>query len=469
MSADSSLTMDLRGKLNTYRKSMEKIYYIFLAINLIYEMLGKTSILYYMAYGIVGLMHGMDPELAALLFRSFLNLRFLIIIPAAYAIVMDTKTQRERILLIAMLALGWIYFFRFREWNETEVFRTMLLIVASYGKDYKKIARYYILIAAGVLIISAFLSILGLLPEYNMVRNGRVRHSFGTLGATTEAGIWCFILMTIMFLRDGALKSKDLLLIAVMTILNIVFVDGRVALLCTVLATGTCLCFMFARKKRFSLPEKLLRISGILLTAVYIIVAGVYMLLMVSYRPDPDAFYHRISFFSSYEGRFATPNSMLEELPPSLFGNYYDKYDAVTRTLDDVYVDVNERYTFLDSSYAALYLIYGIAGLLVTIALLTGLQYRLLRKKQYFRMCLMAIASLFFVVQRGILDPLYDIVLLMLFAKIPPAAGGVADIKKGKNKITEGEENGKKAGEIPDGEVKTDGDITEGAFLLMNK
>ncbi len=429
--------------LKKYKKQMDRMYYIFLVIILLYEILGSTSLLYYLTVWIAGKMSGMDPALAGLIFQSVVNLRFLIIIPAIYVVVAEARNWGERALLGGMLLLGWIYLFYMREWNDTVMFKAMIMLVASYGKDFRKIAKYSMWVSGSIMFLALVLSLLGIIPEFNMVRNNVVRHSFGTLGPTTFAGHVAAILITLIFIRDWKLKWFDLALLVIMSVLNLLFVDGRAALLEVVLATGAAVCFMFIHRRELAFYQKGGEIIRKILLWSYVILMAGYMWMMVSYNPDPEAFYHKIPFLSSFEGRISVPHNMLDQLPPSLFGNYFEKYDSMSYNLEDLYV--SGEYTFLDSSYARLYMIYGIVGMLAGVLVFTGIQYRLYKKKQTYRMLLLAIVGFIYVVQRGLFEPGSNILLLLLFADIDGLIVNDLPQKNGKNRQTKKEmgDNGK--------------------------
>ena len=65
-----------------------------------------------------------------------------------------------------------------------------------------------------------------------------------------------------------------------------------------------------------------------------------------------------------------------------------------------------------------MYLIYGFVGLIFCLGIFTMIQHRLWKEKQGFRLFLLSIAALFFLVQRGILDPGYNIFPMLLWADL---------------------------------------------------
>ena len=178
----------LKEALKKYSKVMDRMYWIFLVAILLYELLGSTYFLQNFVVWFAGLFKGGSPEFVAMLYQSIVNLRLLIIIPAVYNILVEAETRREQVILSGMLLVGWIYAILMREQNDTYIFRDMAMIVASYGKDYKKIAHVSMWLAGIVMLLTVSSYFLGILPERTLEQDGMVRHSFGTLGPTNLAG-----------------------------------------------------------------------------------------------------------------------------------------------------------------------------------------------------------------------------------------------------------------------------------------
>ena len=96
------------------------------------------------------------------------------------------------------------------------------------------------------------------------------------------------------------------------------------------------------------------------------------------------------------------------------------------------------EYEFLDSSYARVLLMYGWVAFLLIIGLMVWSQYRLYKRKQTLRMYLLAVLSLHFMMEHHILEPAYNIFLLLPFAGLAclDKSGGVkgAEVKNEEHK-----------------------------------
>ena len=404
---------DLKEELKKYEKPVEKMYWIFLAFILVYETLGSTPFLNYIAGGYAGAFQSTSPELAAMLYQCMMNLRFLIIIPAIYNILMTADSGKKKAFLSALLLIGWYYAIRMREQNDTYIFRDMAMIVASYGKDYKRIAKYSMMIAGGIMIFTILMNLMGVIPEYNLERGSRVRHSFGTLGPTNLAGHFCFVIMTYIFIKDGKLKWPAYAVIVLLSVLNLALVDGRTAFLSVFLGTAGCAVYGVVRMKQWNLPERVLKIWRWLLLAAYPVVAGLYFILVFTYGAGQRAFYEKFSVFSSFLGRVENANRVMGVTGITAFGRYYENYWVE----GNVFKNTGD-YEFLDSSYARVLLMYGWVAAVLILGLILWSQYRLYKKKQTFRMFVLAVLSLHFMMEHHILEPAYNIFLLLPFADL---------------------------------------------------
>ena len=249
---------DLMDELKKYDKPVDKMYWFFLVFILVYELLGSTPFLLYFTQWYAGLFQNSSAELAGMLYQSMMNLRFLIIIPAIYNIIVKTESAKEKIFLSALLLLGWYYALRMRDQNDTYIFRDMAMVVASYGKDYKRIAKWSIGLAGGIMAFTVAMNLLGVIPEWNLERDGSIRHSFGTLGPTNLAGHIGFAIIAYMFIKNGKMKWRAYAVIILLSALNLIFVDGRTAFLSVFLGTVGCLVCIVIEKKHWKISKRFL-------------------------------------------------------------------------------------------------------------------------------------------------------------------------------------------------------------------
>ena len=396
---------------------MEKLYFLLLALELIYEMLRTTPFPGYAETAVAGMLRGFSQVQIEVLFQGIYNIRLLMLIPAIYAVTVEMKNWRERIPALAGIGLGFFYSIHMHEWNDHTILMLMLLLVASYKKDFRRIAHYSIAIVSILYILTAVICIFGLIPEYNLERDGRIRHSLGFYGVTATAAYMCFVVLLLLFLKSGILHWPEYLLVAFVSLVNLWLVDGRVAMVSMIVATlGAAICSA-GKKKQWKLPENLMKLFRQIMCFSYLIIGGVYLILVVTYQKERWEGLRKLPLMGILESRVEVPNRLMQILPFSCFGNYLDKFADTENFFYLRGADVN----FLESSYARLYLIYGLVGLALGLLIYTVVQWRLMQRKQTFRMFILTITAVFFSVQKGMLNPGNTIFPLLLAALVPAA------------------------------------------------
>ena len=295
----------------------------------------------------------------------------------------------------------------------------LVLIVASYGRDFTKIVKTGMVLTLAVLLTVFLMSGAGIWPDYIDVRDGFSRHAFGTFHCTDLAAQWGFLIFLYMFLKNGALKSYDYLVVVVLTVLNFCLVDGRNTYLCVILAAAGCVLSTLGRKKQWRIPKwAAICGKGILLFS-FCILAAVYFVLNATYTENPEMFYNRFGFLSSLAFRLRVTSNVTRVLPFSWFGKYFMQMGAGF----GVNAQNGGLYTFLDCSYMRVYVMYGVVAFVVFLAIFTAIQLRLLKKKQVFRMFIVAVVALHSFMEHRLIDMAYDLFLLLLFAEIPQTDG----------------------------------------------
>ncbi len=161
------------------------------------------------------------------------------------------------------------------------------------------------------------------------------------------------------------------------------------------------------------MPEKVINAIGKILEYSYIVMFSMFFVLAAIFNDNALSLYQKIPFGESVGGRIAIASRFMYELQPSLFGNYMEKYGYADRSFEQV-----GEYLFIDSSFARMYFIYGLVVLGGCVILFTAIQKRLLKKGQIFRMFIVAASGLLFMMQKGILEPGYNIIPLLLLANI---------------------------------------------------
>lgn len=393
---------------------MERMFYVFLVFVLLYDRLAATPFMLWLRYQAGVAMGDMDPALVDLLFNSIFNLRFLIVIPAVYTLLFEVKNRRQQILMVVLLGIGWFYAFYWRDTNDTVVFEALILMVACYGREFKKIARTGMVLSILVLLLVFIMSGAGIWPDYIDERGGFSRHAFGTFHCTDLAAQWGYMIFLYVFLKDGLLKWYDYLGIIVLTVLNLLLVDGRNTYLCVILLSVGCILHSYMKKKDIVLPGGLGKIwTGVLMLA-FVIPAAVYFILNATYTDSPEVFYNRFGVLESLAFRLRTTARVTSVLPFSWFGKYFLQMGAGF----GVNAQHTGLYTFLDCSYMRVYVMYGVVAFVLFLLLFTGIQWRLKKEKMVFRMFILAVVALHCFMEHRWIDMAYDLFLLVAFADL---------------------------------------------------
>lgn len=407
-----TLKTELEQKLITYCKPMEKMFYFFFALGFFYEYLTSSMLFIPFQNIILSMLSFFPLPVIEILFYSILNLRYLIIFPAVYTVFFEVKDKRYRMILSTLLIIGWFYALYWRNHIEWPVSAALLVIVASANRDIKKIIKLAIIIGISVISISFILSQTGFLDDLVWQRPGdgmRNRHAFGMNYCTNLASHVMFLIFLYMFLKRGKLKVIEYAVIIMLTAINIIFVDGQISAICAILAAAGCVFTSVVSYKKFTIPAGLLKLWNIFAVSSYMICAVVQFIWALLYRDDPDIWYNR---YYSLENRIYTNYLLLKSFPFSWLGT-----DFPQNGLGWI-EGAPDYYFWVDCSYTRIYAMYGIIAFVVFMALLTWIVIRLMKKKNYFGMFLMAIIAFDLMIEHHIIEVAYNTFLVLAFANL---------------------------------------------------
>ena len=408
---------NLVTELEKYKKPMERMFYVFFAINFVYDMLTYTMMFVPLENLLLKPLALLPIDLILPALETILNLRLLIVIPAAYTVFFEMRKQKQQAILIALLFVGWFYAMYWRKDSDLSIFCPLLLIVAAAGRNMKKMAKIALISGISVMGLAFILSQIGVIEDIvwqRVIGEGRGRHAFGMTYCTDLAAHVLYFILLYMLMVHGKMKWWGYALITVLTVINIVFVDGRIALACTVLAVMGCVFLHFYDKHQWKIPEALMVVWKWLLTWSFVLGAGFMFLLSVTYKKDPEIWYNRYVFFG---GRLYTNYRLLKTIPFSWFGTSFYQSGWGGKTEEPAY------YFWVDCSYTRLYAMYGIVAFLIFMALLTWIQIRLKKRKAYFAMYLMALVALDCMMEHHMTEVAFNIFLLMAFCDLDKVPG----------------------------------------------
>ena len=236
-----------------YKKPMERMFYICFAIIFTYDYVSSSMMMFpFTAFIGNSLMKILPYDLVMPVYEMVLNLRHLIVIPALFTICFEAKGTGRKIMLATLLVIAWIYAVHWREQGDTMIFSSLLVIVACYGKDIKKIIRIALISGASVIFVAFVLSRFGLIEDLSWNRPDSTfdRHAFGMNYCTDLACHVLYLILLYMFYRRGKLRWWEYAVMLVLCLVNVLFVDGRIALICTTLAIVGCGVNALLQKKQ---------------------------------------------------------------------------------------------------------------------------------------------------------------------------------------------------------------------------
>ena len=390
-----------------YEKSIERIYWIFLGVILVTEFFASTQYAQMLEIKIAEMTKDVDPQLVALISQSIMNLRFLIAIPAFYAVFIYAENLKKGIVLLLVVLVGWFYAFYWRKTNDTVVFEALLVMVASYKKDFRKILRFGVTIATIMTVAVVLISFVDGVPELMVETDREIMHAFGFTKPTVLACHIMFILLSVLYLREKQIGWKEILGVFVTLALLFLLVDRETAAFCLCLALIGTIVYAVFKQRGKQLQEGAAKVWGAFMLIPYIGLSTAFLLLVRSYSLEPTAFYNRIPFFALLNHRLEVAHRVTYIFPFSYFGES-----------SFLQLDKGSNYTFLDSSYSRIYVMYGIVALVLFILIFTGLQCRLLKTKQLYRMYIVFIIAIAALTEHYLIEPAFNTILLLPFAQL---------------------------------------------------
>ena len=303
------------------------------------------------------------------------------------------------------------------------------------GKTHKTLCFYLKYIMLLFMLVTG-LSLLGL------IENNR-GNSFGIIYRTDCAAHLLFIVLTIAFLKNGNFSWKGELLLLLCMLCNYLFIGGKTAGGCFLLLLFVTLYRHYLKEEKipFQNENKLIRLLFFILYLPIILFEkiknrliikninkkiavekfGVYVFLIFAFitisltlmvRGFPEPVRIVLGKFSTIFNRLTLGNYAFREYGVNLFGHNIPAFGAGNRE------GFTYFYFFLDIFYVKTLLENGILGLLLFLLLTTLIQYRLYKRKMYYRMFLIALVALDGAMEHHLWDISYNPFLLLAFADL---------------------------------------------------
>ena len=300
-----------------------------------------------------------------------------------------------------------------------------LLIVGAKGISFDRIVKTFLIVVGAVIGISLILSLAGVITNLRYVRyidsavsSERIeaaRYAFGTTYPTTFSEFVFFLSAAWLYLRRKVLRFYDVVLLAAVTVFLFLGPNAMTDSVCVALLALIAGVMIFLRHKSEQASETARKICTPLIgtTGLCAVVMTVLMLLydkMVESWRVLDSIFHNRLFLG---------NVGVRDYGIHLFGKKV-KYHT---TGADVSLVGRPDYFNLDSSYHLILINFGIIILLFIVGFFTVSAWRAWQKCDLALLLIIVVISLECVMENRMIQPQYDIFLLMFFADMRSARG----------------------------------------------
>lgn len=285
------------------------------------------------------------------------------------------------------------------------LFGIAFLIVGAKDVDFYKILKVYIAVVVIIMSAAFVASMTGIIENLQITDpNKGIRNSFGSIYPTDFGAHIFYLFGAWACLRDKIIKWPEL--VVMLIIVSVVFIFSKPVTSTACIAILIVLCITNKYTGGTSFPDKICVYS----TAIF---AGAYLLMQKIYDPLNiywSEFDHKISL------RLYYTYQILQKYSMKLFGqdikeNGYGGKHKLT-----------EDYMFLDDSYMAIAMKYGVVILIITLFILCIGQKRALDAKKRIIIYVGGIIALHSFMEHHLLEVAYNPLLLLIFANINKTA-----------------------------------------------
>lgn len=314
-------------------------------------------------------------------------------------------------------------------WRHARVYWLLmvpLVIVGAKGIPFDRILKTFLITVGSVIGIAMILSLAGVIPNLAYPReaissvdtsNGYkvTRYAFGTTYPTTFSEFVFFLSAAWLFLRRKAVKIYDVILLAAIAVFLYIGPNAMTDALCVAILAGIAALIILLRKASPLSEERVYKLCKPLVGTT-VLCSAVMTVLMIGYDKTSelwlkiDRVFHRRLFFGYVGKKYKGFH---------LFGSKV-RYHTTGGNPD---LMGRPDYFNLDCSYHLILINFGIIMLLLIVAFFTLYALRAWQKKDLALLLIIVVISLQCVMENRMIQPQYDIFLLMLFADMQSVTG----------------------------------------------
>lgn len=264
---------------------------------------------------------------------------------------MDSFSIKELIIYCLLLI---IFIISWERSDSTTILLMFIFVISSKGVHPQIIAWAYLIMSSVSLLIIMGAAHYGVIENLIYLRNGIARHSFGIIYPTDFSSHIFYICCTYVFLREDKYNIWDSILILVVSLMTFRATDARLNFICTVLLVVIRYVVKF---DKHMIMRKVAWLAPIISST---------SIMWLTLRYDGSNIMNMFNRLLS--GRITIVNDTFKEYGISLLGQkvYQNGWGGAS-----FYTSV--KYTFIDSAYMRLILMYGLIATLVIILCLVFL------------------------------------------------------------------------------------------------
>lgn len=279
-----------------------------------------------------------------------------------------------------------------------------LFVIGAYGIYFKEILQRYIQVILVMLVFVYGATLIGLIPNSIMLREGSdiVRTGLGLATSSDLASHVFYVMLAFALLKNFKIKSQEIVFLSLIAILIFALTNSRL----DAILMGILLLCLYFRSYIFS-GVKNLKLSGTSCLIVVYAIANIF--LTYFFDPNVKWYMHLDNLLSR---RLLFGKMAFENYQIRFFGQYiYQNGNGDPRGFTNYY--------FIDSAYIQALMMFGAIFLLFMLGLLFYVSYRAFQV-QYFGLVVgILLIVLSMAINHHFWQLSYNVILLALFSKLP--------------------------------------------------
>lgn len=334
----------------------------------------------------------------------YVNVRDCFILLIFLRMIVSSKYENWELLLSALLIL--VLLFAWRRNGFDILVEVLILILGARGIRFKNIIKVYAIVSAFLFSITIVAALTGGIENLIYHWEGRnVRISFGIVYPTDFAAHIFFLVMCYLYLRKEKLRYIESSIIGVLGVFVYAASEARWNTICLLLSMVMFMIYIYSNKKGKGIFEN--NILKYFLAIIPVLCAAFMTVLTVLYNPD-NRFMELMN--KLINGRLVNGKRGVDLYGFSFWGQFIPQQGNGGTT------EMNTHYFFLDSSYIAIVLQYGLLVLGVVLLCWIFISFRAIQQKDTVLLLIVALISIQCMVEHHMLSAAYNPFIWALFA-----------------------------------------------------